>query len=244
MTQTIEEQVQYTLDDLISRYIDNSLIDTHTALPGVIDSFDPETQIAKVQPLIKRVLIDNIEKDLPVLINVPVVFQRAGGFNITFPVQQGDECLILFSERAIDTWLQSGGIQKPLDRRKHDLTDAIALLGLYNQTNVISDFNNSDLVLRSEDNSTKITISSDSIIIDSALETTINTTNANINASSSINVNCPSTTWIGNINLTGNITQTGSITTEGHISSYGILLATHKHINVTAGPDLSGIPTL
>ena len=77
--------------------------DLHTSMPGIIESFDPVTQTASIQPTIKRVFItrEGITEtltlsNLPLLINVPVQFPRGGGSSLTFPVTKGDECLIRF----------------------------------------------------------------------------------------------------------------------------------------------------
>ena len=94
------------------------------ALPGVIQSFDPDTVTAVVQPAIRYIERDNdgnkATKDYPLLVDVPVVFPRGGGCTLTFPVKEGDECLVIFADRCIDFWWQSGGIQEPVDGRMHD----------------------------------------------------------------------------------------------------------------------------
>ncbi len=214
MNKTIEEQTQDTFDAMIRRYVDNALIDVHTFIPGIVDSFDPIKQIAKVQPTISRIFIGDVVKPLPLCINVPVMFPRAGSFAITFPVKHGDECALAFSERAIDTWMQSGGVQKPLDRRKHDLSDAIAILGLYNQNNVIGSFATDGLVLRNESNNTRITIKDGEIVVDAPLMT----------------VNVPETEWNGNITHTGNMNRTGNTSQEGNFDLNGISTA-NDHVS-------------
>ncbi|MFW8450019.1 Gp138 family membrane-puncturing spike protein, partial [Klebsiella pneumoniae] len=65
-----------------------------------------------------------VSVNLPLLVDVPVVFPRGGGCTLTFPVKPGDECLVIFADRCIDFWWQSGGIQEPVDERMHDLSDA------------------------------------------------------------------------------------------------------------------------
>ena len=130
----------FSMDRYIQQVVENNLRDLHTCIPGVIESFDSATQLASIQPLLKRKFINNQEVELPLCINCPVIFPGAGGFVMTFPVVPGDECLIMFSERALDTWLQSGGIQLPLDTRRHSLSDAIAILGLFSQPNKLPAF--------------------------------------------------------------------------------------------------------
>lgn len=138
----------FSMDRYLQQVVDNSLKELHTCLPGAIVSFNSDIQIAEIQPLIKRIFVNDNEVDLPLCISCPVMFPRAGGFVITFPVTPGDECLIVFSERALDTWLQSGGIQPPLDTRRHSLSDAIAVLGLYSTPNALSSFHNTGIEIK------------------------------------------------------------------------------------------------
>lgn len=105
-----------------------------TALPGIIISFDPDAMTAQVQPGIKAVVMQPSgpaqSVALPVLPDVPVVFPGGGGCTLTFPVQAGDECLVVFAARCIDGWWSLGGVQPPLDARRHDLSDGFALVGV------------------------------------------------------------------------------------------------------------------
>lgn len=103
----------------------------HTALPGRIESYDHEKQKADVKPLLKRVYKDGEVLDVPVVPSVPVVFPRGNSSSLTFPLKKGDGVLLVFAERSLDKWLSEGGIVAPDDPRKFDLTDAVAIPGLY-----------------------------------------------------------------------------------------------------------------
>ena len=60
-------------------------------------------------PVLKRVLpnLDGelVSEQLPVLSDVPVLFPRAGGFFISFPIQPGDFVQLVFNEVSIDDWM-------------------------------------------------------------------------------------------------------------------------------------------
>ncbi len=135
------------------------------ALPGIIQSFDPDAVTAVVQPAIRYVEIDNdgnrITKNYPLLVDVPVVFPRGGGCTLTFPVKAGDECLVVFADRCIDFWWQSGGIQESVDDRMHDLSDAFCIVGPQSQARKISGINTSATQLRSDDGSTYFELNPD-----------------------------------------------------------------------------------
>ena len=123
-----------TLSEVLRVALDARLADLHVSLPGRVERYDPKTKLADVKPLLKSTVIDDEDNEqkvsLPVIPNVPVVFQGAGGFRVTFPVQPGDTVLLVFAERSIDRWISQGGEVDPVDLRQHALADAIAVPGL------------------------------------------------------------------------------------------------------------------
>jgi hypothetical protein len=92
-----------------------------TCLPGTVVSFDASACTVAVQPAIGGVAFDASGKPgattLPVLHDVPVVFPGGGGLHLTFPLAAGDEVLLVFACRPIDSWWQSGGVQRPAGPR-------------------------------------------------------------------------------------------------------------------------------
>ena len=110
----------------------------HCALPGVIEAFDENEQTVSVRLAVREKVRDETgegytEKEIPVLQNVPIFFPRAGGWSLLFPIQKGDECLVVFCDRCIDGWWQSGGVQSQAESRSHDYSDGIALIGPWSQ---------------------------------------------------------------------------------------------------------------
>lgn len=111
---------------------------THVALPAVVQSYDFQKQTVEAQPTIRERIV-NEDKQIqyiqyPLLINVPVAFPQVGSFQFTFPISAGDECLIIFSDLSIDNWWLNGNVQNPVEQRRHDLSDGIAVFGLMNQS--------------------------------------------------------------------------------------------------------------
>lgn len=133
-----------------------------TALPGIIQSWDPVAMTCEVQPAImgKNRQEDGSVKavNLPLLLDCPVVFPHAGGCSLTFPIKAGDECLVVFACRAIDLWWQSGGVQPPAETRMHDLSDGFVIPGPYSQPKVIPEVNTEYVELRSDDRQAWIAI--------------------------------------------------------------------------------------
>lgn len=119
------------LPDVLRMVIENRLSTLHTALPGRIESYDSTTKKASVKPLIKKRFENNETLPLPVIENAPVVFPGTTDFLLHYPLKQGDGCLILFSERSMESWLSLGGDVEPVDPRKFALADAICVPGLF-----------------------------------------------------------------------------------------------------------------
>jgi len=136
------------------------------ASPGIIQSFNANKQTVEVRIAIQEKITINGEVSditIPKLVDVPIFMPRAGGFALTLPVQAGDECLVIFSDCCYDAWYQSGDIQKQIDHRRHDLSDGFALLGIWSQPHVISDYDTSSAFLRNEAGSVKVKVSANEI---------------------------------------------------------------------------------
>ena len=107
----------------------------HCALPGTVVSFDQSAQTASVRPALK-----NSSLALPVIQDVPVFFPGGRECGITWPVAEGDECLLVFADFDIDRWFSSGEAEEPASGRRHDLPDAFAFVGFRSRPNALGDF--------------------------------------------------------------------------------------------------------
>ena len=213
-----------SLSSIIKQAINNKLLDVHTCLPGYITKFDPVTQLASVQPSIKRTFkgldqnnnTTHEEHPLPELINVPVIFPRGGGFSFTFPIAVNDECLLYFSERSIDNWNKDGGVVSPSAYRQHSLSDAFALVGIGSQPNLISSFSSTDAQLRNENNNQNVTMKANGDI--------------ELNSTTKVVVNSPQTDIVSPaINLIGDTAVTGTLTASIDVVAAGISSIGHTH---------------
>lgn len=128
---TIKRQETPTLSDVINKAIDAKLTEVHTMLPGEFLSYDVTTGKASAKALVKRKFEDGTILELPVLANIPVIMPRTATSIIYIPIKAGDKCMLIFSERSLDAWKKYTGSQDPQDRRKHHLSDAVAVPGLY-----------------------------------------------------------------------------------------------------------------
>lgn len=138
------------------------------AAPGIIQSFDPAEQTATVRLAIReKVRLDGDERwtEIPLLLDVPIVVPRAGGYCLTLPIQPGDECLVVFGDMCIDAWWQSGGVQNQIDCRRHDLSDGFAIVGCWSQPRVVPNYSTATAQLRNNAGDAYVEISGSNINI-------------------------------------------------------------------------------
>ena len=106
---------------------------------GIVQEFYPDDLTVDVLIANKKTLNLNIDgtqnvKDFP-LIRAKVIYCNPF---ITCPINQGDECVLLFSDREIENWFINGGVNPIGYPRMHDLTDAVAVFGIRSLPKMIS----------------------------------------------------------------------------------------------------------
>lgn len=126
-----------SLATVLQDAISAGVADLHVSMPGTIVKFDAASQTAQVKVS---------TGDFPVISAVPVVFEGAGGFAITFPVQAGDPCLLVFQDKSIDQWSE-GQSGTPTDPRTHSLMDVVAILGARSSSNKLTEFDSNRMVV-------------------------------------------------------------------------------------------------
>ena len=188
---------------------------------ATVISFDEDAQTVSVQPNQQEIMIPGLDAEpeaetIEPLSDVPIWMPRGGGYSLTFPITAGDECLVIFADSCLDAWLQQGGTQPQMDKRRHDLSDAIALFGIWNQTRRLSAYSTSGASLRSDDGSVSITLS----------EGTVTVQGATINVSAQ----------------TANVTGTEKVVINGNGQTVieGGAYLEHTHSGVMAGGGVSG----
>ncbi|EOX9201030.1 Gp138 family membrane-puncturing spike protein [Yersinia enterocolitica] len=216
------------------------------AIPGIVQSFDADSVTCDIQIGIKGES-GGESTNLSVLTSVPVVFPRGGGVTMTFPIKAGDECLLVFGDRCIDFWHQSGDIQETVDERQHDLSDAFAIIGPQSQANKISGISTSAAQFRSDDGGAYVEINPADHTI------TVQTSGRLIaNAQGGTEITSPTIVLNGAVTINGSLTQgmgesggnasmLGPITVTNDVTAGGVSLKSHKHGGVqTGGGEIGG----
>lgn len=211
--------------DVLDQALDMRQARIHTATVGIVKAVDLEKQTVTVKVALQGFTVDEQgEKhwqDIPLLVDVPVVWPRAGGFALTFPVKPEDECLVVFGERCFDAWWQSGGVQKPIDYRMHDLSDAFAVFGVTSQPRKLPDVKDNAVELRTDDRSNWISLRKGSLDIHIEGPTTVNCDTATIAAKTSITGDSPTITLTGDTTVQKTLTVMGAFTAMSGMTCNG-----------------------
>ena len=154
MSQGITERLHSEEEQQRAAAFNNSA-QLRVAIPAIIESFDAGKQTVSVQPAITENIQVGEEATkamkLPILTDIPICFPRAGGYSITLPIKKGDECLLVFADMCIDGWWQSGGVQDQMETRRHDLSDAFAIIGTTSQPRKVADYSTENMQIRTDD---------------------------------------------------------------------------------------------
>lgn len=213
------EQAQDDLDAMAA--------DLRVAFPAIVQSVDLEKQTITAQIALQGRQTNETGttfENYPLLVDVPIVWPRAGGFAITFPIAAGDECLIIFGDRCIDPWWQSGGVQKPIDNRCHDLSDGFAIITPTSQPKALKNVNSDAIEIRNDARDDYFYLDhAGNIVINHRSNVTITTggnCNITVNGSANLAINGGTTLTTPNLKVDCPITQiTGNVTIDGTLTA-------------------------
>lgn len=206
-----------SLVDSVEAAMNGNQAGVWTAIPGIVNSVNFAQMTCSVQPSIQGIVTNEdgttSYENLPLLINVPIVFPSAGGFLITLPLAQGDEVLVIFSCRAIDAWWQQGDVQPPVETRMHDLSDGFAIPGPRSIPKVVSGISSTGAQIRNNAGTTYIEIS----------------------GNGKIKLVSPS-----EIDVTGDLKVTGTISATTDVTVGSVSLKNHLHPVVVPSTPFTG----
>jgi hypothetical protein len=138
------------LSQLLRETFEYSMTNIHTALAGVVKKYDPATRRADIQPSLKRKMPDGTYLNFPVIPDVPVLFPGSKKYTLHFPLEEGDEVLLIASERGTDSWKAKGGKGiEEADLRRFDLQDCYAIPGLQPQEFIVAKENGLQIIHKS-----------------------------------------------------------------------------------------------
>lgn len=126
---------------------------------GTVQSFDESLQTATVTVNYPKTyfqlnknsttgLYQPVQVIYPLIVDAPVICLGGNAAALTFPIVQGDECLILFNDRDLNNWFQGGAGAAVATPRLHSFSDAIILVGVRSLARVLQNYDPTRAVLR------------------------------------------------------------------------------------------------
>ena len=194
---------------------------------------------------------------------MPVHFPQSGTYSLTFPIQVGDDCLVLFAQRGYDHWLYENkgeagltkaGLATPQHNRMFDQTDALALVGFNPVAEVIKNFSPDCVELRNADRTQYVSLSPTGSMEVKTPSTLTVIANAVVVNADTATINAPVTTINGDTTINGTLSVSGRATLSngftsgagGGVSSVsggldidGIVFASHVHTEQGDGANTS-----
>lgn len=107
---------------------------------GIVEEYYPETRTAKIQ-IANKILLSQNRDGSQVTSNYAPIYAKVwffgwGDKGITNPILKGQEGILLFCDRELESWYINGGINPLTYKRAHDITDGIFICGLTSSPNM------------------------------------------------------------------------------------------------------------
>ena len=219
------------LGGLIDSYVDYKMEGVYTAIPAIILVVKEKQRklLVDVQPLVSiKTREDEVIPESSIL-NVPLQMPASSVGGTVFPVKAGDNVLLVFSKRAIDTWKYGEGTPRPPnDFRVFSKNDCIAIPCIYpagmsivDSSKHSGDYGVGDVIIfnqRATGNSTEIILKENGdVIVNSPKTVTVNCKDSIVNSSNSSTYNTDSFT----VNSQSFNVNTGSYSVSASSVGYG-----------------------
>lgn len=266
------EDEEFNLTQVISDAIEYDLANRYTMIPGIILAIKGagEELLVDVQPLITLVAPDGEATPRAPVFNVPLQMPASSLGGVLFPIAVGDNVILCYSMRGIDTWKYGVGVPNaPSNLRMMDKKDCIAIpcifprsLSVSNPARHNGDFKPGDVVIYNNLAGAQCEIvfkKSGDIIVNSPGKVTVNCVDSEVNASGSSTYNTPNFTIncdnykvvsdsyqvsTGSYTMTATVSaaSTGTFSHNGSWILNGIAMETHVHGGVQTGGGSTGGP--
>lgn len=213
-----------------------------TSVPGNIITFDPVLQRAQVRVGVQRVDVNGVASALPPIADVPVLFLGGTQFSVAHQINPGDEGMILFSQRCVDGWKQTGGLAVNPLTRFHSMHDAFFIPGFRPLPTRISGFANDGIRMQSRDGGRHVWIKQSGEIVADNGEARVR-----ISAGGEVNIE-NGAGYIrlgvdGRVNINGAIINADGTIDAPNVTFGGVSGNDHRHTNIQPGTGTSGGPT-
>lgn len=189
------------LGEVIQSFIEYTSQNKFTALPGVVLKVHNKgtQQLLDVQPSVSIRGRDGVVTDQATVLNVPYQQPASSIGGMVFPIHPGDNVLLVYSMRGIDTWKRGdGGLAPASDYRMFSNLDCIAIPCISPVSNTptsgrhTSGYSIGDVAVYNARNGNmcEIILKADGdVIVNSPGKVTINCQNSEVNAANDVVTN-------------------------------------------------------
>ena len=113
---------------------------------GIVDEYNPDTRIARIS-IANKMLIGQNADGSQVTQNYAPIYAKVwffgwGDVGMTHPIEKGQEGILLFADRELESWYINGGINPLGEIRAHSLSDSIFITGLTSAPNMTATLQN------------------------------------------------------------------------------------------------------
>lgn len=119
------------LTSMIKKGFQYHIKELNFSCPAIIVNIDKLADgLVSVQPVINNLMANGDEEEYAVIEDVPIQFPSAKGFSITFPIEEGDGCNLVFGDR--DNSRYKNGLKEPHTPSSFafcSTSDAVAYVG-------------------------------------------------------------------------------------------------------------------
>lgn len=200
---------------------------TDDMLPARVVSYDRETNLATVQPLIQMIDTEGNFHSRATNSNVPVLLLGAGNFFISFHIPTGSLGWIKASDRDLSLFRSTFTERPPNTLRMHTFEDSLFIPDVMTGHN-IEEEDAQAMVISNTDGSVRISFNDQRIKLTAPLVDI----NGNANVSGT-------TTFLGDVSFEGDAGFDGAV----NVDASGVTVNLANHIHVTpAGPSDGPIP--
>lgn len=207
--------------------------DHDNLLPAIVISYDRNTNLATVKPLIQVVLVNKGIKSRHPLARIQVLSLGGGGFHINFPIKKGDLGWIYAADRDLTSFKSILAEGAPTTSRMHSFSDGVFVPDVFRKYTINSEDADA-MVLQSVDGKTTISIRGDNI---------------KVTAPTKVLVDTPLSEFTGNVKIDKNLIVTGTTDVNGGFSAAagqpctlpdttttgGLKVVGHDHTNPEGG---------
>lgn len=120
---------QITLDELIGIALEARMAEVHTALPAVVTEYDRSAGTVGVTVPISRMIPDGsgnfVAEPYPALKDIRIEWPGCGKFLITWPLEKGDEGVLVICQHNLGPWRTAGDAVEAGDTAMHTLDGAV-----------------------------------------------------------------------------------------------------------------------